>query len=401
MKSKDVLSLLVIGAIIFFWEDIYKLVTPKEKKVEWKNFEIEGTTQTMDEYCQYVIYKPMAFESLHSDATLMKNYCYRGDSGYWDDKPHETGHIYAQEQAKKFEEKQKEESKIADELKSITIILRNTTSQAMDTTISDASDQTVVFPPPLAVPIAIAASNVTVSGFTANWIATNANGYYLDVATDSAFSSFVAGYQNLDVGNVSSENISGLSRLVTYYYRVRAYYTAGTSGNSITIETITGTVIIGTQTWTSFNLNDNIIGSRVYNDDEANRAIYGGLYAYSMIATIEALYPGYHVPSMPEFNTLLTFLGGNPGAGGKLKETGTTHWNFPNTGALDSYGFGGLPGGALSTFGFVNLHTGGYILVNHFLSQTETAWLANNNSNLHLFSYIDATGMASVRLIKD
>ena len=37
-----------------------------------------------------------------------------------------------------------------------------------------------------------------------------------------------------------------------------------------------------------------------------------------------------------------------PNLGGILKETGTTHWNFPNTGATDEIGFTALPGGEWS-----------------------------------------------------
>ena len=44
----------------------------------------------------------------------------------------------------------------------------------------------------------------------ANWEASNgADGYKLDVATDIAFTSFVAGYQNKDVGNVVNHTVSG------------------------------------------------------------------------------------------------------------------------------------------------------------------------------------------------
>jgi hypothetical protein len=84
------------------------------------------------------------------------------------------------------------------------------------------------------------------SGFTAVWSSVNgATGYRLDVSTSSSFSSFVAGYQNLDVGNVMSVAISGLSANTTYYYRVRAYDSAGAGANSgIITVTTTATIVV-------------------------------------------------------------------------------------------------------------------------------------------------------------
>lgn len=53
----------------------------------------------------------------------------------------------------------------------------------------------------------------------------------------------------------------------------------------------------------------------------------------------------WHVSSDAEWPILTTFLGGEAVAYGKLKETGTTHWNSPNTGATNETGFTALPGG--------------------------------------------------------
>ncbi len=54
---------------------------------------------------------------------------------------------------------------------------------------------------------------------------------------------------------------------------------------------------------------------------------------------------GWHLPSHAEWVILEDWLGGWYVAGGKMKETDTTHWNPPNTGATNSSGFTGLPGG--------------------------------------------------------
>ncbi len=93
------------------------------------------------------------------------------------------------------------------------------------------------------VPDATAATAVTGTGFTANWdIACGATGYRLDVSTSDAFNTYVAGYQNLDVGNVTSRVLTELSGSTTYYYRVRAYNGIGTSGNSDAISVTTANI---------------------------------------------------------------------------------------------------------------------------------------------------------------
>ncbi len=77
------------------------------------------------------------------------------------------------------------------------------------------------------------ASNITATGFKANWNSSSeATGYYLDVSTSSSFSSYISGFENKDVGNSLSFSISGLATGTIYYYQVRSYNSAGTSTNS-------------------------------------------------------------------------------------------------------------------------------------------------------------------------
>ena len=139
------------------------------------------------------------------------------------------------------------------------------------------------------------------------------------------------------------------------------------------------TVTIGTQTWTKKNLDvatysDGTPIPQVtdpekwaalttgawcyYNNDPANGAVYGKLYNWYAVAGIynkasgtdasqrKKLAPtGYHLPTDSEWTTLTDYLGGAGVAGSELKETGTTHWNSPNTDATNTSGFKGLPGG--------------------------------------------------------
>jgi uncharacterized protein (TIGR02145 family) len=76
---------------------------------------------------------------------------------------------------------------------------------------------------------------------------------------------------------------------------------------------------------------------------------YGALYNWYAVNNTKGLCPtGWHVPSEDEWTTLTDYLGG--AAGGKLKETGTTHWNYPNGSATNESGFTALPGGGRGEF---------------------------------------------------
>ncbi len=81
------------------------------------------------------------------------------------------------------------------------------------------------------------------------------------------------------------------------------------------------------------------------NDEPSHGDTYGALYNWYTVNTGKLCPDGWHVPTDAEWTALTDLLGGESVAGGKLKESGTLHWNSPNTGATDEVGFTALPGG--------------------------------------------------------
>ncbi len=115
--------------------------------------------------------------------------------------------------------------------------------------------------------------------------------------------------------------------------------------------------------------NNSTIEKYCYNNNTANCDTYGGLYQwdemmqYVTTGGTQGICPtGWHLPTDAEWCTLENYVDAGTvsctatgwrgtDAGGNLKETGTTHWSSPNTGATNSSGFTGLPGGYRSTSG--------------------------------------------------
>jgi uncharacterized protein (TIGR02145 family) len=109
----------------------------------------------------------------------------------------------------------------------------------------------------------------------------------------------------------------------------------------------------------------------------------------------------WHLPSDAEWLVLIDYLGGEMIAGGKMKSV--TGWPSPNSGADNSSGFSGLPGGYVVWDG----HFGDGAYGGHWWSSTEKssteAWgqsLYYGNINSIWFSWRKEYGF-SIRCIKD
>jgi uncharacterized protein (TIGR02145 family) len=141
-----------------------------------------------------------------------------------------------------------------------------------------------------------------------------------------------------------------------------------------------------------------------YNNDPANGSQYGKLYNWYAVNDPRGLCPtGWHVPTDEEWTTLSNNLGGTAVAGGKMKVAGTTRWTDPNTGADNSSGFAGLPGGSRGNNGAFN-YVGGY---GEWWSSTENGATNAWSRYLYYFSddffrsnYSKKTGF-SVRCLRD
>jgi uncharacterized protein (TIGR02145 family) len=220
------------------------------------------------------------------------------------------------------------------------------------------------------------------------------------------------------------------------------YVTPDSCGNYSVIDfqgNVYNTIKIGNQCWlkqnlksTKYNDGNNIPNKTTaydwtyyntpaycwYNNNSTTGAIYGALYNFYAIETGKLCPIGWHIPSDSEWQTLEIFLGidaatantyGWRGSnqGGELKETGTSHWNAPNTGATNNILFTAFGGGkremdySYATAPFSELKQYGYF----WTSSIDIGWsyyrkIGFDHSEIGRWEQDKHTG-SSVRCVRD
>lgn len=237
----------------------------------------------------------------------------------------------------------------------------------------------------------------------------------------------------------SSQTVSiSLEPATTYYVRAYATNSVGTSyGQTISFETeyitvkdIDGrsyrTMVIGSQTWMIDNLKvtnfndgssipyqtggsswDNISGTTepafcFYSNDVKFNDPYGAIYNWHAAHNPKLCPVGWHVPTYAEWQTLINFLGGASVAGGKMKATGTTYWQTPNTGASNSSKFNALPSGGRAGTVFGDMKTHAYFWPqDDFATGANLIILRHNTALIETGVVVNKAFGAAIRCVKN
>ncbi len=195
------------------------------------------------------------------------------------------------------------------------------------------------------------------------------------------------------------------------------------------------TVQIGNQCWLKENLDignmvngaaeqtdNSIIEKYCQQNQSANCDVYGGLYQWGEVVQyqngasnttrfnpvptgyVRGICPAnWHIPSNAEFLILADYLGGVNIAGGKMKETGFSHWTSPNTGALNTSGFTALGAGDRASWGsfYDFTYHGSFYSTDDISSQTTHYWNLFYAGNALSDGTIEKGYGWSVRCIRD
>jgi len=296
--------------------------------------------------------------------------------------------------------------------------------------------------------------DVDTNGVTVDYDLADVDGITFNAAGDTMTVDITGGSNIYDLAEVDSITFSGdtfgkamevdtsggtvyydLSDIASITYELLYYDSTGTVTD---IDGIVYTTLkIGTQWWMAENLkvthyrNGESIPNVTYNtewsnlstgawcsykNDDDSISTYSRMYNWYAVTDSSNIAPeGWHIPTDEEWKELEMYLGMSQSAtdipgwrgtdeGGKLKETGTTHWFSPNTGATNQSGFSALPGGYRGPIGGTYYQISSHA---YFWSSTESsgvsAWnrsLTFNLSGVHRWDDHKRDGY-SIRCVRD
>jgi uncharacterized protein (TIGR02145 family) len=232
-----------------------------------------------------------------------------------------------------------------------------------------------------------------------------------------------------------------LSPNTTYYVRAYANNATGTGyGDDMSFTTkeygsvadvdgnVYKTADIGSQVWMAENLkttkyqNGDLIGTTTpitldisdqvtpkyqwdnYNGTVSDVQTYGKLYTWYTVTDDRGICPtGWHVPSDVELEELITYLGGDIEAGGKLKEAVWSHWLPSSIYGTNESGFSALPGADRDIYGSFQLNGSKskyWTSMELDLAQS-LYWYLSYEDNSVSSDYTDKGSGLSIRCIKD
>lgn len=169
--------------------------------------------------------------------------------------------------------------------------------------------------------------------------------------------------------------------------------TTTTTSTSSTTTTTTTNNLDTTTTTTTSSTTTTTTTNQIVED-------YG--YLYNWYAATDArniANTGWHVPTLSDYSTLATYL--STSVGGKLKLTGTTRWNSPNTGATNEVGFNGVGNGQRGLTMNGLLEDGTLSVTDTSGSYTYTKLLRYNTDSFLTTSSVEKYIGGGIRLVKD
>jgi uncharacterized protein (TIGR02145 family) len=111
----------------------------------------------------------------------------------------------------------------------------------------------------------------------------------------------------------------------------------------------------------------------LYDSASVYKDKYGAFYNGYAVTSGKLCPTGWHVPTDEEWSILITYLGGEAEAGGKLREPGTATWINPDNGGAGETGFSARGGGGITDNGS-----------NWSVGYNTTFWSSSNNDESSL-----------------